>query len=228
MPLHCFAIITLTFLIGVTNAASQEEIICPGNVAFTTRNPAAEPHWNCSTTGDMQICSRAVPGSSIREVLAKAVIAAPSARVFAVISDDSRYPEFMPYVTESEIVKNEAGEFWVFQQLDLPWPISDRYYTIHLLDDLSCAAQGAYRLQWNLVRDDPSLRKGVGEPTLVNVGAWELQPDNTGTSTSVTYFIHTDPGGALPAWVINMANNVAVPKIIEAVRQRVQETQTRD
>src|SRR5258705_5515567 len=101
MPLRCFAIVALTLLMGVTNVASQEEIICPGTVAFTTRNPAIEQHWDCSTTRNMQICSRAAPGSSIREVLAKAVIAAPSARVFAVISDDSRYPEFMPYVTES-------------------------------------------------------------------------------------------------------------------------------
>ena len=199
-----------------------------GKRRFHHKKSFRRTNWDCSTTGDMQICSRAVPGSSIREVLAKAVIGAPSARIFDVLSDYSRYPEFMPYVTKNEIVKNEAGELWVFQQLNLPWPISDRYYTIHLLDDLSCAAQGAYRLQWNLVRADPSLRKGVGEPMLVNVGAWELQPDNAGTSTHVTYFIHTDPGGALPVWAINMANNVAIPKVIEAVRQRVKEAQTRE
>ena len=228
MPLRCFAIVMLTLLMGVSNVASQEEIMCPGNIAFTTRNPALDQQWDCSTTEDIKICSRAVPGSAIREVLAKAVIAAPSARVFAAISDYTRYPEFMPYVTESEIVKNEAGALWVFQQLDLPWPISDRYYTIQMFADTSCAAQGAYRLQWNLVRDDPSLRKGVGEPTTLDVGAWELQPDKAGTSTHVTYFIHTDPGGALPAWAVNMANTVAIPKVIEAVRQRVQKTQTQD
>lgn len=228
MPLRCFAIAMLTMLMGVSNVASQEEIMCPGNIAFTTRNPALDQQWDCSTTGAIKICSRAVPGSAIREVLAKTVIAAPSARVFAAISDYSRYPEFMPYVTESEIVKNEAEALWVFQQLDLPWPISDRYYTIQMLADMSCAAQGAYRLQWNLVRDDPSLHRGVGEPTLLNVGAWELQLGSAGTSTYVTYFIHTDPGGALPAWAINMANNVAIPAVIEAVRQRVKNTQTQD
>jgi hypothetical protein len=32
--------------------------------------------------------------------------------------------------------------------------------------------------------------------------------------------VHTDLGGYLPTWVVELANNVAVPRVIEAVQQR--------
>ncbi len=40
-------------------------------------------------------------------------------------------------------------------------------------------------------------------------------------ATRVTYFIHTDPGGVLPAFAVNFANTVAVPLVIEKVRARL-------
>src|SRR5438128_2378798 len=117
MPVRYLAIAILTVLMSARSVASQEESNCLENVNFTSRDPSAEQNWDCATRADMQICSRVVPGSAIREVVAKAVIEAPSARVFTIISDYPHYPQFMPYVTESEVVKHEGEELWVFQQL---------------------------------------------------------------------------------------------------------------
>jgi hypothetical protein len=48
-----------------------------------------------------------------------------------------------------------------------------------------------------------------------------LQQLGDSKSTQVTYFVHTDPGGALPAWVINIANKESAPSVVKAVRARV-------
>jgi hypothetical protein len=113
-----------------------------------------------------------------------------------------------------------AAAAWVFQQLDFPFPISNRYYTIKLTAHDPAAAGDLFRVDWHLAEDLPTPRKGEGEPVLTNKGFWKLEALENGRRTHVTYYIHTNPGGALPAWIVNLANNAAVPRVIEAVRQR--------
>jgi hypothetical protein len=126
----------------------------------------------------------------------------------------------MPYVTASTILKAEPQRHWVFQQLAFPFPISDRFYTIVIESDTGGAALGRYRVAWRLAGDAEPRQQGTGEPTRVNNGSWSLQPLGEKEVTQVTYVIHTDPGGALPAFAVNMANTVAVPLVIEKLRAR--------
>ena len=42
--------------------------------------------------------------------------------------------KFMPYISETVILRNEPAKAWVFQQLDFfLLPITDRYYTIRIV-----------------------------------------------------------------------------------------------
>ena len=181
-----------------------------------------EEGWECVQSDEnIHVYNRAVKDSPIREILAESIIESPTWRVFAVISDFNRYKEFMPYVEESQIVKDEAGIRWVFQQLSFPWPISDRYYTIKLSYSLTHSDPPAYTIHWTLADNQLDLPQGDGEPLRLNMGSWELRAVCGKPHTHVTYFVLTDPGGLLPSWIINMANSIAVPDVIEAIRERV-------
>ncbi|MBE0621841.1 MAG: hypothetical protein IH605_14710 [Burkholderiales bacterium] len=195
---------------------------CPARPAFAAGDEAAQHAWKRVSDRE-RICvySRQSPASSIHEVMAIAAISAAPGRVFEVISDYAHYPAFMPYVTASKVLKKEQGAQWVFQQLAFPFPLSDRYYTIRLDADTSLAPSNVYRVTWRLVKSGEPFQQGKGEPTLANIGFWDLRPLAGEDATQVTYFIHTDPGGALPAFAVNMANSVAVPLVIEKVRARV-------
>jgi ribosome-associated toxin RatA of RatAB toxin-antitoxin module len=194
---------------------------CPEDGGVCALHGCPEASWEFeSTTDGICVYSRSARGSSIHEVTAKAQFDVPPARVFAVISDYTHYPEFMPYVEKSEIIRREGmGETWVFQQLALPF-ISDRYYTIKLRNESSRPAEGIYRIEWELLPAHASIRRGEGEPMRVDTGSWYLQPVNDGRGTRVTYFVHADPGGQLSDWIINMANTSAVPDVIMAVKKR--------
>ena len=50
---------------------------------------------------------------------------------------------------------------------------------------------------------------------------WKLESRDNGTQTFVTYYLFTDPGGAIPGWVANRANTTAVPNVLLAVRRYV-------
>jgi ribosome-associated toxin RatA of RatAB toxin-antitoxin module len=178
--------------------------------------------WVLSASADA-ICvyTHAAENSNIYEIRAEATLAASPARVFSVIADYGRYPDFMPYVKTSEVIQSAEDASWVFQQLALPFPVSDRYYTIRLVADKHLAGEGRYRVDWTLAGPEVPGRTGSGVPLLTNTGYWKLQPVDDGKATHVSYFIHTDPGGALPAWVTNIANKESAPSVVKAVRARV-------
>jgi ribosome-associated toxin RatA of RatAB toxin-antitoxin module len=216
--------IRLTLLIHLLMLLGASTNVLAGESACADR-PQGEPSattWILSANTDA-ICvyTHAAENSNIHEIRAEATLAASPARVFSVIADYGRYPDFMPYVKTSEVIQSAEDASWVFQQLALPFPVSDRYYTIRLVADKHLAGEGGYRVDWTLAGPEVPGRTGSGVPVLTNTGYWKLQPVDDGKATHVTYFIHTDPGGALPAWVINIANKESAPSVVKAVRARV-------
>ncbi len=195
---------------------------CPEySEAHCTKRIVAEG-WECIQSAEnIHIYNRTVKDSPIQEVLAESIIKAPVWRVFAVIADYNRYDEFMPYVEESRVVKDEAGSRWVFQYLNFPWPISDRHYTIKFTDSHSRSNPPFSTIHWTLADRQRDVPQRYGEPLALNTGSWKLRTVCGTAHTHVTYFVLTDPGGLLPSWIVNMANSIAVPDVIEAIRGRV-------
>jgi hypothetical protein len=126
----------------------------------------------------------------------------------------------MPYVQVSKVLKREGTIAWVFQQLSLPFPIRDRYYTLRISSESDVAAGSTVRINWTLAPEAEPSNRGEGVPMLVNDGFWDLRSLDDGSATQVTYFIHTNPGGSLPSFAVNMANTVAVPRVMESLRAR--------
>ena len=44
----------------------------------------------------------------------------------------------------------------------------------------------------------------------------------------VTYVVASDPGGALPTWLINRAQRHAAPAVVKAILDRVKQTLPRE
>lgn len=174
-------------------------------------------------SNNMIVYSRAVANSVLREVMAESTIEAPPWQVLSALLDYPAYPAFMPYVVINEIEKTHKNKTWLFQQLGLPWPISDRYYTLVMSHHDDPMYENSYEIRWDL-SDEKSTQQGKGIQMMLNRGGWRLVSANAGQSTKILYYLNADPGGALPNWVNDMANTVAVPKVIEAVRERVKTT----
>jgi len=55
----------------------------------------------------------------------------------------------------------------------------------------------------------------------INEGYWLLEPREEGKKTFATYYVYTSPGGALPNFIANKGNTIAVPKVFEAIKKTV-------
>lgn len=155
--------------------------------------------------GETVVTMVEVPGSPVREGLARRVLAAAPERVFRAISDYAHYAEFMPFVTSSRA----AGEGEWELTLDLPWPSPDERFRITAE---SRAEPGSWTASWRLV-------PGSGE-VVENRGDWHLEPFGK-DHTLVTLRMRCHSGPPIPVGLQERATRDSLPWVLDGLRQHV-------
>jgi ribosome-associated toxin RatA of RatAB toxin-antitoxin module len=104
-----------------------------------------------------------------------------------------------------------GGKYTVYHysNLNFPWPCSNRWYIVKVVQDETRATQHDYHLSWLLVIGN--LRENSGE--------WLLEPYGN-NQTKAIYRLQTDPGGMIPGFLIKEGTNTTMPQIIKAIRTR--------
>jgi hypothetical protein len=189
---------------------------------------AGVPWEEAAKDNGITIYSREVPGSETREMKAQGTIDARPEEVWKAIRDYPNYTKTMPYTAEAKTLQSEddGKVLYFYSRLDLPF-VSNRDYVIKIIDQSDWQdGKGYYRVSWtkfDAPKGDPRFVEGKDGVvrTPVNDGYWTLQGQDNGTKTWAVYFVHSDPGGAVPKWIANKANSTAVPKVFEAIRKVV-------
>lgn len=197
-----FAGLTLAFGLGVSPASAEEA------------------GWSRVSERDgIEVHARSVHGSDVKEVQATTVIDAPPARVFEVLLDWKRFVEFMPYIVEVREVARESPTLWYLYQRISPPLVNERDYTLRH-QSVEDPQRGHYELRWDAANDrGPAAREGTVRIELCT-GSYVVQGLDSGARTQLTYQLYTDPGGALPTWIANIANRQSVPALLQAIAHR--------
>lgn len=221
-------LVSLLFLLAPLVSYAEDQAPSPVEV----HTPEQDSTWKLSAEEEgVTIFSRKGKESDIKEVIGKGVIDAPPCRLFQVLGDLDSHAGFMPYI-KANIVKSTSSE-WKYgcQYLDLPWPIWDRFvhFRTHSIENYG-ENQCEYLVEWQKdetyvctieevqevykdARPDPIV------PLAVN-GYWHLLPDEHGQKTLAYYYLFSDPGGDIPAWLQNIFAGDAILKLFRAVRER--------
>ena len=178
----------------------------------------AEVPWiDAGESSGTHVWYRDLPDVNAREIKAETVMAAPPERVWAVISDISAYPEFMPYLKEIRKIADCEGGYYQYERVSPP-VIDERDYglKITLTNDPS---SGVWKRHWALANEQaPALVKGVVRVT-VNEGTFELRREGEG-KTRFLYQLLTNPGGSVPMWIAKRASTGSVPDLLDGIRKR--------
>lgn len=130
----------------------------------------------------------------------------------------SSFLEARPPVQRRRLIVNGAGEIVFYDQLKVAL-VSDRDYTMRIR---RLAEAGIERMTFQTVSElgpppDPSY---VRIPVVQ--GSWELRPDGEGSN--ITYTVYSEPGGAVPAFMVRSAQ---VDEALENVRHLLRRVATR-
>lgn len=194
--------------------------------------------------GEIIVATQDTPDSSLKRAKMTAIVNAPPEIVWQILTDVNSFKYFMPRTQASMAVAAEkiplilqekpsraqevekllgptpadpassripGGKYTVYHysNLDFPWPCSNRWYIVKSMQDETRAAQHDYHITWSLVIGN--LKENSGE--------WILGPYGT-NQTKVIYRLSTDPGGAIPGFLIKQGTCTTLPQIITAVRER--------
>jgi hypothetical protein len=219
---------------------------CAGIIIFLWSAPHAGAHDIRSKldAGEVIVSTHEVPGTNIKRAEMIGVINAVPEIVWQVITDVNSFKYFMPRTMNSMAVAAEklpvilqkkptraeevekllgstpadpasfripGGKYimYLYSHLDFPWPCSNRWYIVKGEQDETRAAEHYYHSSWSLVTGN--LKENSGE--------WILEPF-TSTRTKATYKLTTDPGGAIPGFLVDKGTCTTMPQIIEAIRER--------
>ena len=130
-------------------------------------------------------------------------INAPREKVFDVIADVERYPDFLPEVKSIRVSNKRGAEMDVHYQIDVVKTIK---YTVHIKQE------PPNRLSWTFVE---------GEFMKDNKGHWELEDLGNGT-TKATYNIEVAVGALVPKSIITAMIDQTLPKMLENFKKRAE------
>lgn len=153
--------------------------------------------WKLVKTVDGVTLYRADSGRKAPWGMGEGEIAAPLDRVIAHLTDFPSLPKHMPRLAELKVLARSAEEAIVYFRFDLPWPISDRDWTLRY----RWHRDGAhFVMSWCDAAD-----RGPPPTNAVRVspmrGRWELTATPRGT-TLARYVFLAELGGSLPGSVI--------------------------
>jgi hypothetical protein len=190
---------------GATAAALLASV--PALEATQCPDPAGRE--DAIVRGEVLITLTEFPGSDAKEGCVVGYIPASPDAVMAVLRDAGSYDEYMPRVERSDVSTGSSGELLNRQELELPFPIGDRQFTITLVEERS--PDGSRKLIFDYVEGSGNIAETHGH--------WLVEPWRDGTLA--TYVLWSDPGGAIPKWAVNRASRRTLPDVVRALRARV-------
>jgi hypothetical protein len=119
-------------------------------------------------------------------------------------------------VIESRLLKRVSStEMYYYSRIDFPWPLSDRDIIMHSKMVQDPVTKKVVSTSVAMPDYIPTVKDVVRIRTANTV--WTVFPGVGGWLYS-EYYIYSDPGGSLPAWLINMAIDVGPRETVKNIR----------
>jgi len=166
------------------------------NIAFSQTN------WKLITEDEgIKVYSKTVPDSKIKALKAECILTASADQLVALLLDVNAATEWVFHTKSCVLVRKiSALELYYYTEVSLPWPLENRDFVAHIKaskDPLTNivmvnapAVPGFVHAKKGIVRISHSK------------GLWIISPVDK-ERIKVEYTLQVDPGGALPAWLVN-------------------------
>ena len=133
------------------------------------------------------------------------VIHAPPEKVFAVITDYEKYPEFLPEVKKVKVEGGQGSIKEVTYMVDIKAKVIT--YT------LKHTAERPTKLSWTMVK---------GEMMKGNDGAWTLKPGAQSGTTEATYAIDLKLSSLVPGFIEKALAEQSLPGLLANFKARAE------
>ena len=149
----------------------------------------------------IKIYTAIVPDSKIKAVKVICEFKATPSALIACLLDVNNSKEWVYHTKLSRLVKQVSpSELYYYSEVTLPWPVQNRDFVAHLKVTQNPATK-VVTMDGPAVPGVVPVKKGIIRIE-DSKGKWTITPI-ANNEIRVEYMLHVDPGGTLPAWVVN-------------------------
>lgn len=169
----------------------------------------------------IRIYTRSVHGTSLKQIRAVTVVNAPMSAVMQVLTDYDNYKSWMNNIQESYVMEEMRDSVAViYEYEDAPWPVQNRFrvqeMTLHLGSDVST-------LVFKSIPDESIVRNDAIQ--MEHHEGWWRVSQISDSNCQIEFMLDGDPGGYVPAWLVNYMAVDAPFRTLSNLRNRIAESQ---
>lgn len=171
-------------------------------VFFFIAGSAWSQEWKLKDEKDgIRVYTRTVSNSDIKAIKVECHVEATLSQLAAVILDIPASDEWV-YATKYCRVQKiiSPAEFIYHSEVEVPWPASNRDFVVRVKVDQDSLTKKMTVAGENLPK---YLSEQPGVVRIMHtVSKWTVTPQ--GNNLNIEFVLHVDPGGSIPAWLINL------------------------
>ena len=192
-------------------------MLCGLSAVLASTGAQAED-WKVAKNEDgIKVSLSEVPGSDYKAYQGVTLMKTTMAKLRALQDDVPGACAWIHECKTQKLLKHEGAQSWTYTQFNTPWPVTARDSVLHITTEQG--ADGSVTRRIEAVPTYQPEEKGFVRVAAAN-GFWKLVPK--GDSTEVTYQVHTEPGGSVPAMVANKFVVDAPFKTLQGLKERAE------
>ena len=172
-------------------------------------------------TDGLNVYLRDAANSDIKEIKIETTLDASLDAVVSVLKDVPVYSEWIYKCLEARRLEASTNESSLYYcKLDFPWPMSDRDFVAKSQLRQDPNSRTVY-IDVKGLTDYKPAKAGIVRITDLSIH-YELVPLSA-KRVQMTYRLHSDPGGSIPAWLVNLVVDNGPTNTVKGMRKKLTE-----
>ncbi|MCF0051739.1 START domain-containing protein [Dyadobacter sp. LJ53] len=161
-----------------------------------------QPDWKLAAEKEgIKVYAKTIPDSKIKALKAECVVEATVQEVVALLLDVKAAENWVCHTKQCSLIKKVSPtELYYYTEVSLPWPLENRDFVTHM-EVFQDPATKIVTVNAPAVPGFVSPKNGKVRITHSS-NVWRIIPLDK-RHVKLDYTLQVDPGGLLPAWVVN-------------------------
>ena len=164
---------------------------------------AAQKDWTLKLNKEnIAVYTKTQANSNLKAIKVDCELNTTLTKLTAVVLDANAGKDWV-YSTKSSVLLKQVSpsEIYYYSEVKLPWPFSNRDFIAHLIA-VQDPATKVVTIDGPVEPDYLPENKGIVR-VRKSFGKWIITPKGS-NRVRLEYILETDPGGSIPAWLVNM------------------------
>ena len=182
----------------------------------------AQNNWVLQKQKDgIQISNRPASNSSFKDIRVEVDLPGTVGQLAAILQDVPAYTQWSYATKKAVLIKTLGpGKFIYYSEIEVPWPATNRFFYAIFELKTDPSSQSFQVVATNLPDYQPETNDLVKVP--FTKGVWNVtsKPNHV---IHIDYTLQLNPGGSLPAWVLNLFSTKGPLETFENIRKKMME-----